>query len=159
MTNYSSLMIYKFIEYIHCINVFCFQNSTNLSLVIKHLTRGCCLYSQRTSLPHPCPPHAEMAPGNKCWGGQKLPECRRRAKGAKFLRAIPRGGYITCRGYGYVPPTWVGFWAQNSLDKGPFFGRFSINMGGFSRNWRKIVKDGWFSAKIHHKSGYDSKFR
>ena len=52
-----------------------------------------------------------------------------------------------------------GFWAQNSLDKGPFFGRFSINMGEFSRNWRKIVKNGWFSAKIHHKSGYDSKFR
>ena len=71
MKNCSSLMIYKFIEYIHCINIFYFQNSTNLSLVIKHLTRGCCLYSQRTSLPHPCPPQAEMAPGNKCWGGAK----------------------------------------------------------------------------------------
>ena len=58
-----------------------------------------------------------------------------------------------------MPPIWVGFLAQNSLDKGPFFGRFSINMDGFSRNWRKIVKNGWFSAKIHHKSRYDSKFR
>ena len=52
-----------------------------------------------------------------------------------------------------------GFFGRNSLDKGPFFGRFSINMGRFSRNLRKIVKNGWFSAKIHHKSGYDSKFR
>ena len=43
-----------------------------------------------------------------------------------------------------MPPIWVGFWAQNSLDKGPFFGRFSMNMGGSSRNWQKIVKNGWF---------------
>ena len=57
-----------------------------------------------------------------------------------------------------MPPIWVGFWAQNSLDKGPFFGRFSINMGGFSRNWRKIVKNGWFSAKIHHKSSLRADF-
>ena len=67
-----------------------------------------------------------------------------------------------------MPPIWVASWAQNSLDKGPFFGtlgypgyffgRFSINMGAFSRNWRKIVKNGWFPAKIHHKSGHDSKF-
>ena len=56
-------------------------------------------------------------------------------------------------------PIWVGFWVQNSLNKGPFFGRFSINMGGLSRNWRKIAKNGPFSAKIHHKSGYESKFR
>ena len=52
-----------------------------------------------------------------------------------------------------------GFWARNSLNKGPFFGRFPVNIGGLSRNWRKIDKDGWFSAKIYHKSGYDSKFR
>ena len=69
------------------------------------------------------------------------------------------GGYITCCGYGYVPPIWVGFWAQNSLNKGPFFGRFSISMGGLSRNVRKIAKNWSFPAKIHHKSGYDSKFR
>ena len=58
-----------------------------------------------------------------------------------------------------MPPIWVGFWAQTSLNKGPIFGRFSINMGGFCINWRKIAKNGLFSAKIHHKSGYDSKFR
>ena len=51
-----------------------------------------------------------------------------------------------------------GFWAPNSLNKAPFFGRFSINEGGLSRNWRKIAKNGWFSAKIHHKSGYDGNF-
>ena len=27
-----------------------------------------------------------------------------------------------------------GFLGRNSLNKGPFFGRFSINMGGLSRN-------------------------
>ena len=58
-----------------------------------------------------------------------------------------------------MPLIWVGFWAQNSLDKGPFFGRFAINMGVFSRNWRKIAKNGLFFTKIHHKSGYGSKFR
>ena len=51
-----------------------------------------------------------------------------------------------------------GFLDQNSLNKGPIFGRFSINMGGLSRNWRIIAKNGSFSAKIPHKSGYDSKF-
>ena len=58
-----------------------------------------------------------------------------------------------------MPPIWLGFWVQNSLEKGPFFGRFSINVGGLSRNWRKMVKNGSHFAKIHHKGGYDSKFR
>ena len=58
-----------------------------------------------------------------------------------------------------MPLIWVGFWAANSLNKGPFFSRFSRNKGGLSRNWRKIAKNGWFSAKIHHKSGYDGNFR
>ena len=52
-----------------------------------------------------------------------------------------------------------GFLGRNSLGKGLFFGRFSTNMDGLSRNWRKIDKNGSFFAKIHHKSGYDSKFR
>ena len=52
-----------------------------------------------------------------------------------------------------------GFLGPNSLNKGPFFGRFSINKGGLFRTWRKIAKNGWFSAKIHHKSGSDRKFR
>ena len=50
-----------------------------------------------------------------------------------------------------------GFLGRNSSNKGPFFGRFSINMGGLSRNWLKIAKNGSFSVKIHHKSGYGSK--
>ena len=58
-----------------------------------------------------------------------------------------------------MPRIWVGFWVQTSLKKGPFFGRFSLNMGGFQRNWQKIVKNGYFSAKIHHKSGYDGNCR
>ena len=52
-----------------------------------------------------------------------------------------------------------GYLGQNSPNKGPFFGRFSINMGGLSRHWRKIAKNGSFAAKIHHKIGYDCKFR
>ena len=52
-----------------------------------------------------------------------------------------------------------GFLGQNSLDKGPFFGRFSINMGGISRNLRKMAKNKSFFAKVHQKRGYDSKFR
>ena len=57
-----------------------------------------------------------------------------------------------------MPPIWVGFWAQNSLDKGPFFGRFSIKMGGFSRNWRKIVKMGGFPPKFIIKVGMTANF-
>ena len=41
-----------------------------------------------------------------------------------------------------MPPIWVGFWVQNSLNKGAFFGKFSLNMGGFSGNWQKIVISG-----------------
>ena len=52
-----------------------------------------------------------------------------------------------------------GFLGQNSPDKGAFFGRFFINMGGMCRNWRKIAKNGSFFANIRHKSAYDSKFR
>ena len=52
-----------------------------------------------------------------------------------------------------------GFLGLNSLNKGPFFGRFSINMGGLSRNWRKMAKNGPSSVEIHHKNGYESKFR
>ena len=54
------------------------------------------------------------------------------------IMAHTRGGHITCRGNGYVPPIWVGLWAQNSLNKGPFSGRFSINMDGLSSNWRRM---------------------
>ena len=52
-----------------------------------------------------------------------------------------------------MPPIWVGFWAQNSLNKGPFFGRSSINMGGFSRNWQKLSKMGSFPPKFIIKVG------
>ena len=51
-----------------------------------------------------------------------------------------------------------GFLGPNSLDQGPFFGRFSSNKGGLSRNWRKIAKNGWFPAKIHHKVGMIASF-
>ena len=52
-----------------------------------------------------------------------------------------------------------GFSSRNSLNKGPCFGRFSINMCMLSRNWQKLAKNRPFSANIHHKSGYESKFR
>ena len=57
-----------------------------------------------------------------------------------------------CRPYGRVfGPTYS--------KKGSFVGRFATNMGELSRNWQKIAKNGSFSTKIHHKSGYESKFR
>ena len=52
-----------------------------------------------------------------------------------------------------------GFLGPKFSKQGSLFGRFSIKEGGLSRNWRKIAKNGWFSAKIHHKSGYDGNFR
>ena len=57
-----------------------------------------------------------------------------------------------------MPPIRVGFWAPNSLNRGPFFGRVSINKGGLSRNWRKIAKNGWFSAKFIIKVGMTASF-
>ena len=64
----------------------------------------------------------------------------------------PGGGVRVCAAH------MGGFLGQNSLNNGPFFGRFSINMGALSRNWRKIAKNGPIFAKVHHESGYDSKF-
>ena len=53
-----------------------------------------------------------------------------------------------CRPYGWVfEPK---FSKQGSLFR---------QMGGLSRNWRKIAKNGPFPTKIHHKSGYESKFQ
>ena len=57
-----------------------------------------------------------------------------------------------------MPPIWVGFWAPNSLNKGPFFGRFSINKGGLSRNWREIAKMGGFPPKFVIKVGMTATF-
>ena len=48
----------------------------------------------------------------------------------KKTEICPRG-YITCGGYGYVPPIWMGFWVQNSLNKDPFFGRFPYTLVGY----------------------------
>ena len=39
-----------------------------------------------------------------------------------------------CRPYG-----WVGFLRKNSLHKGPFLGKFPINIVGLSINWQKIA--------------------
>ena len=52
-----------------------------------------------------------------------------------------------------MPPIWVGFWVQNSLNKGPFFDKFSLKMPGLSRNWQKIVKNGYFPPKFVIKVG------
>ena len=57
-----------------------------------------------------------------------------------------------------MPPIWVGFWAENSPNQVSFFGRFSLNMGALSRNWRKMVKKLAVFLQIHHESGYDGKF-
>ena len=52
-----------------------------------------------------------------------------------------------------MPPIWVGFWVQNSLNKGPFFGRFSLNIHGFSTNWQILSKMGSFPPKFIIKVG------
>ena len=46
-----------------------------------------------------------------------------------------------------------GFLGRNSLNKSPFFGRFFINMGGLSRNWRKIAENRRFPPKFIIKVG------
>ena len=50
------------------------------------------------------------------------------------------------------------FLGQNSLKKGPFFGRFSINMGWLFRNWQKVAKNGSFSPKFIIKVGMTAGF-
>ena len=52
-----------------------------------------------------------------------------------------------------------GFLGPKFSKQGSIFSRFSTNKGELSRNWRKIAKNGLFSAKIHHKGEYDRKFR
>ena len=54
-----------------------------------------------------------------------------------------------------------GFLGPNSLNKGPFFGRFSLNMGGFSKNCQKLLKIGSFPPKFIIKVGlmYDGSCR
>ena len=44
-----------------------------------------------------------------------------------------------------MPLKWVGFWVQNSPNKGPFFGRFSLNIGGFIQ---KLAKNSKFIIKV-----------
>ena len=57
-----------------------------------------------------------------------------------------------CHPYGWV-------FGPKFSKQGSLFRQISLNMDGLSRNWQKIVKNGWFSEKIHHKSGYGGKFR
>ena len=56
-----------------------------------------------------------------------------------------------CRPYGWVL-------GRNSQNKGPHFGRFSISMGGLSRNWLKIAKMGRFPPKFIIKVGMKASF-
>ena len=46
-----------------------------------------------------------------------------------------------------------GFSVQNSLNRSPFLGRFSLNMDGFSRNRKKWSKMGSFPQKFILKVG------
>ena len=42
---------------------------------------------------------------------------------------------------------------SNSLHTGPYFGRFSFNKGGFSRNWQKLSEMGSFPSEFIIKVG------
>ena len=61
---------------------------------------------------------------------------------------MPGGGVRVCAAH------MGGFLGRNSLNKYHFFGKSSMETGGLSRNWPKIAKNGHFSAKVHHNSGY-----
>ena len=52
-----------------------------------------------------------------------------------------------------MPPMWMGFGVQNSLNKGLLLVRFPLNMGWFSRSWSKVVKMGSFPRKFIIKVG------
>ena len=43
------------------------------------------------------------------------------AKVGQIIKKNPKGVHnmLRVRGYGYLPPIWVVFWVQNSLNKGP----------------------------------------
>ena len=46
-----------------------------------------------------------------------------------------------------LPPMWVGFWVQNSLNKDPFLGRFSLRVG-FPEIGSKVSGMGSFPRKF-----------
>ena len=62
------------------------------------------------------------------------------------------------RDLGYATAHMGGSLARNSLDKGPLFGRLSINVGGLSRNWRKMAKMGRSLPKFIIKVGMTARF-
>ena len=54
-----------------------------------------------------------------------------------------------------MPPIWVGFFVLNSLRKGPFFGKLSLNMGEFAEIGKKLSKMGCFPPKLIIKVGME----
>ena len=52
-----------------------------------------------------------------------------------------------------MPPIWVGFWVQNSLNKGLFFGRLPYTWVGFLEIGKKLSKMGNFPPKFIKKEG------
>ena len=57
-----------------------------------------------------------------------------------------------------MQPIWVGFLAQNFLNKGPIFGRFSLKMDRLSRNWQKSKKMGTAPPNFIIKLGVTASF-
>ena len=51
-----------------------------------------------------------------------------------------------------------GFLGPKFSKQGSLFGRFSLNKGGLSRNWRKIAKMGGFPPKFIIKVGMSASF-
>ena len=52
-----------------------------------------------------------------------------------------------------MPPTWLAVRVKNSLNKGPFFRKFPLNIARFSRNWQKLSKMGTFLPEFIMKVG------
>ena len=58
-----------------------------------------------------------------------------------------------------MPPIWVGFWVQTSLKQESLLPQNFLKHGWVFQKLAKFVKNGQFSAEIHHKSGYDGNYR
>ena len=69
----------------------------------------------------------------------------------KDLMMFFRGYQYVCRPYGWV------FLGSKILKQGLFTSNFPSKCVAFAKIWKNI-KNGYFSAKIHHKSGYEGKF-
>ena len=76
-----------------------------------------------------------------------------------ILKFCPGGGVHNMLRVRVCAAYMGGFLGPKFSKQGSLFRQIFLKQGGLSRNRRKIAKNGWFSAKFHHKIGYVRKFR